>query len=84
MDDKKLKGLKELSLEELDKIDGGYILRRSDKYEGSFKYVLIDDKTGESICFCTNDYFGFHKASELNSKKMITEEEYKEIFGVDY
>ena len=78
------KEMKKLSMEELDKIDGGYILYQGDDYPGSCKYVLIDDQTGESITFCTNDYFGYHKRSEFNSKRIISREEYKEIFGKDW
>ena len=68
--------------EELEKINGGYIL---DRGSGCYRYVLIDDITGECYCFA-NTLSGIKnkEKAETNSQQIITPEEYRNIFGRDF
>lgn len=71
-----------LNDEELEKINGGYIL---DRGSGCCRYVLIDDITGECYCFA-NTLSGIKnkEKAETNSQQIITPEEYRNIFGRDF
>ena len=68
-----------LNDEELEKINGGYIL---DRGSGCYRYVLIDDITGECYCFA-NTLAGIRnkEKAETNSQQIISLGEYKMIFG---
>ena len=75
--------MKKLTFEELEMVNGGYILDRG--YNScTNRFVLIDDITGE--CYCFSDRLSGIREQEkaqTNSQQIITLEEYRQIFGRD-
>ena len=75
--------MKKLNDEELEMVNGGYILDRG--YSScTCRYVLIDDITGEVYCY-SNTLSGIKnkEKAETNSQEIISLEDYRNIFGRD-
>ena len=73
---------KRLYDEDLEKINGGYIL---DRGYGCCRFALIDDFTGDCYCYA-NTLSGIldKELSETYSRQIISLEDYRNIFGRDF
>ena len=95
MDTSKNNGLDNLSDDQVERISGGYIVDQGPDYNGSFPYVVVDDKDGHAITHCNNLDAAYEtcaggfdnavwKMVPSQSTRIITPAEYKEIFGKDW
>ena len=91
MDNEKLNNMNSLSDDALDAVSGGYILDRGTDIEDSFRYVVIDPKTGDSVSY-NNDLASAQQMANgafndpwrnfpKYGDEIITPDQYKEIFG---
>ncbi len=77
-DEKKFKGVAELSLDDLDGASGGYIYSNGDDPE--YPYELIDDRTGDVIAYFARKQDAIDSARDGKiSTKEITWEQLKTL-----
>ena len=82
-----MKENREIGLEELEAVSGGYILDRGEWCGDSLRYAVIDDETGKVVTLtntlrgaeitahgCQNGY------GEIYNDEIITLEQYEQIF----